>query len=101
MANTLDRQSTELPSDGNRPLTLTLGHEQLVIQKRYEVLSILNDFMMGIWFVVGSACFMDDRLKTLGLWLFLIGSVQMLIRPIIRLSRRIHLRHIPQSHWDF
>ena len=81
--------------------TFTMGHEQLVIRQRYEVLSILNDFLMGIWFVVGTIGFMFPQYQEAGLWLFLIGSVQMLIRPVIRLSHRIHLRRLPGTRWDF
>lgn len=54
------------------PARIPLGPEVLVIRDRYEVLSIVNDVMIGLWFVV--------------------GSVQMLIRPMIRLTRRLHLR---------
>ena len=28
----------------DNPLTLKLGHEELIIRRRYEVLSIINDF---------------------------------------------------------
>lgn len=86
---------------GPHSFTFTLGHEQLVIRQRYEVVSILNDFLMGFWFVVGTVFFLFPNLEKLGIWLFLIGSIQMLIRPVIRLSHRIHLRRLPGSHWDF
>ena len=86
---------------GTGNFTFTVGHEQLVIRQRYEVLSILNDFLMGIWFVIGTIGFMFPKWQELGVWLFLIGSVQMLIRPMIRLSHRIHLRRLPGSRWDF
>ncbi len=40
-----------------RDLTFTMGREELVIHRRYEVLGIVNDFLIGIWFVIGSVCF--------------------------------------------
>ncbi|MBA6421620.1 hypothetical protein [Pseudomonas sp. 5Ae-yellow] len=30
----------------DNPLTLHLGHEELIIRRRYELLSIINDFFM-------------------------------------------------------
>ena len=79
------------------PLTLDLGPEQLVINRRYEVASMLNDILTGLWFVVGSIFFFFDSLQTPAIWLFLIGSVELLIRPIIRIARDVHLRRKPYS----
>ena len=85
-------------SDQDRPLELHLGHEELEIRQRYEVLSIVNDVLIGIWFLVGSILFFDESTVTAGTWLFVLGSAQLLIRPVIRLSRRVHLeRWQPQQ----
>ncbi|WP_110685459.1 YrhK family protein [Salinicola aestuarinus] len=74
-----------------RTKTLHFGHDELVIRQRYETLSIVNDVLIGIWFVVGSFLFFFESLTYYGTWLFLIGSLEMLIRPVIRLTRRLHL----------
>lgn len=81
-------------------LHLDLGHDELVIRRRYETLSIVNDVLLGLEFLVGSFLFMSDSTATAGTWLFIVGSVQMLIRPTIRLVRRIHLtrRNGPGGH---
>ena len=79
------------------PITLDLGPEQLVINRRYEVASMLNDIMTGLWFVVGSIFFFYESMQIPATWLFLIGSVQLLIRPIIRIARDVHLRRKPYS----
>lgn len=63
-----------------------------MIRDRYEVASIVNDFAIAMWFAIGSAFFFFSSLETAGIWLFLIGSIQLGIRPVIRLSRRVHLR---------
>jgi len=44
-----------------------------------------------VWFIIGSVLFFNESTTTAGTWLFLAGSVELLIRPIIRLSRNIHL----------
>lgn len=76
------------------PLTLTIGREELTIRRRYEVVSIVNDVLVALWFVVGSVLFFSDATTTAGTWCFLIGSVELLIRPLIRLSRHVHLQRI-------
>lgn len=77
-----------------RPLVLHLGPEELVIRRRYEVLSIVNDILVAVWFVIGSVFFLFAALETAGTWLFLLGSAQLLVRPLIRLHRRVTLRRV-------
>lgn len=75
-------------------LVLTFGHDELIIRRRYEVVSIVNDILIALWFIAGSVLFFDDALVTTGTWFFLVGSAELLIRPVIRLSRAVHLRRI-------
>ena len=82
------------------PLTIKLGHEELVIRRRYEVLSIINDFMIAIWFLAGSILFLFPSVEKTAVWMFIIGSFQFLIRPTIRLAGHIHLQRIPQNRWE-
>jgi len=88
--------STSSPGDGGGTATTVVhfGRDELVIRQRYEVVSILNDLLIGIWFVMGSVFFFYDSLAYTGTWLFLLGSVQLLIRPTIRLTRRVHLQRL-------
>ncbi|MBC7191444.1 YrhK family protein [Marinobacter sp.] len=82
------------------PITLKLGPEELIIRRRYEVISIANDFLIAIWFLLGSILFLFPEYETAAIWLFIIGSFQFLIRPTIRLISHIHIRRIPGSNWD-
>ena len=76
------------------PLTLTFGHDELVIRRRYEVASILNDLLVAAWFVVGSVLFFSDATATAGTWCFLFGSIELAVRPALRLARHLHLQRI-------
>jgi len=71
-----------------------IGHEEIVLRKRYEILSITNDFLIALWFVIGSILFFNESTATAGTWLFLLGSVELMIRPIIRLARRVHIGRV-------
>ncbi len=81
-------------------MTIRLGHDELVIRHRYQIASILNDFFIGIWFLVGSILFFFPALEELGIWFFILGSAQLLIRPTIRLAHAIHLQRVPDSSWE-
>ncbi|ALE73747.1 hypothetical protein Ae168Ps1_0148c [Pseudonocardia sp. Ae168_Ps1] len=81
-------------SENDRTITLTVGHAELVIRRRYELVSISNDVLIGIWFLIGSILFLHEATTYAGTWMFIAGSIEMLVRPVIRLSRRVHLQHI-------
>ncbi len=78
-----------------RPLVFTLGHRELVVRRRYQVLSIINDILIAVWFTIGSVMFFSDAWTYTGTWLFVVGSIELLIRPAIRLTRAIHLQRLP------
>lgn len=76
------------------PITLRIGHDELVVRRRYETLSIVNDVLVALWFIAGSLLFFSESTTTLGTWFFLVGSVELLVRPVIRLSRNLHVQRL-------
>jgi hypothetical protein len=87
-------------SDLDKPITITIGRDEIIIRRRYEFASIANDFMVALWFLIGSFFFLYPSLEVEGTWLFVLGSFQLLIRPSIRLASHIHLQRIPPSNWE-
>ena len=86
-------------ADGPDPLILHVGHDELVIRRRYELLSVVNDLLIGTWFLIGSFLFFSASTTRAGTWLFVVGSLEMLIRPAIRFARGVHLRRFrPHGH---
>ncbi len=82
------------------PLRFDIGHEELVIRRRYETLSIANDVLIALWFLVGSILFFWESTMTAATWCFVLGSVEFLARPAIRLARRIHIQRSGGSGVD-
>ncbi len=83
-----------------RDLTIRIGHEELRIRRRYETLSIGNDVLIALWFLVGSVLFFREATSTAATWCFLLGSIEFLIRPAIRIARRIHIGRVGGSQTD-
>ncbi|MED3982239.1 YrhK family protein [Priestia megaterium] len=54
-------------------------------------MNTINDFLIGICFLIGSILFFYDSLKNIGVWLFILESVQLLIRPTVQLVHGFHL----------
>jgi hypothetical protein len=67
----------------------------------YEWLHIINDLLIGLQFLVGSIFFLSSETQTAGVWLFIAGSGQMIVGPIIRTINKLHVRRIRKSvlHW--
>ena len=83
-----------------RALKIEIGHEELVIRQRYEALSIGNDVLIALWFLVGSILFFWESTTGAATWCFLLGSIEFLARPAIRLARLVHVRRIGGSGLD-
>jgi hypothetical protein len=81
------------------PTAARTGGQELQIRQRYEVLSIANDMLIAVWFIAGSLLFFSADTATMGTWMFLIGSIELAVRPMIRLTRRLHL-HVMQVPAD-
>ncbi len=77
-----------------KPLEIRIGHDELVIRRRYEALSIANDVLIAMWFVAGSILFFWEATTRAATWLFLLGSLEFLARPVIRLARHVHLQRL-------
>ena len=73
---------------------LDIGHEHFVIQRRYEALGAFNDVLIAVWFLIGSFFFLNDSLIESGTWLFIVGSAQLIIKPLIKLTSLIHVGRI-------
>jgi hypothetical protein len=84
----------------HKSLTLDIGHDELVIRQRYEALSIANDVLIALWFLVGSILFFWESTMTVATWCFVLGSVEFLGRPAIRLARLVHIRRVGGSGLD-
>lgn len=60
------------------------------IEKKYRVFGLINDFMIGLEFLIGSIEFLPGHLNTVGVYLFILGSFQILLIPTIRIARDMH-----------
>ncbi|MEI8633160.1 YrhK family protein [Vibrio sp. PP-XX7] len=78
----------------NNGYEIDLGQEHVTIQRRYEALGALSDLFIAIWFLIGSIFFLNNSLVESGTWLFIVGSSQLLIKPVIKLSSLIHVSRV-------
>lgn len=76
------------------------GHT-LFFRKIYHTLYTINDFLLGLWFFIGSICFyFEGPWRVLGVTLFVLASFQFLVRPTIRLTHEFHARRHYGNEYD-
>ncbi|WP_137166204.1 YrhK family protein [Salinimonas lutimaris] len=71
-----------------------LGLEHVRVQRKYDALGALNDLLIAIWFLIGSFFFLSSSLVEDGTWLFILGSAQLLIKPVLKLASLIHVSRV-------
>ncbi|GGH86805.1 hypothetical protein JOD43_003640 [Pullulanibacillus pueri] len=85
----------------DRTLSFEWEHHKIIIHHRYQWLHIINDIVIGLWFLVGSFLFFFEAYQKAGTYLFVIGSAQMLIRPLIRIAHKLHVGEIETQKLHF
>src|SRR5690554_1807197 len=73
-------------------LSFRIGRRQIDVERRREALSIINDIMVGLWFLTGTILTINGVSGDLPLYFYLAGSSQLLLRALLRLGRRTHIR---------
>ncbi|MEF3329444.1 YrhK family protein [Oceanobacillus sp. M60] len=81
----------------NQELDLHVSRVELKVTSIYKLLYQLNDLILGLVFLTGSFLFFSDNTMFAGTVLFVIGSIQMLVRPIISIIHDFHLSKVKQK----
>lgn len=58
----------------------------------YYWLGIANDFILGVLFLVGSLEFLPHKNEILGVYMFIVGSAQLVGRSVIKIVMNLHVR---------
>ncbi|GKV65378.1 MULTISPECIES: YrhK family protein [Sporosarcina] len=80
--------------DNKKNYEVKIGKYAIFFNKNYRYIFIINELILGIIFIVGSIFFLFESLKTAGIILFIVGSVQLFIRPALKILHATTLRNI-------
>lgn len=76
---------------------IELGKYQMIIERRYQVLSFVNDLILGVLYLIGSILFLTDVSKVVSISFFLAGSVMMIIRAGLNIFKDLHVKRVSNS----
>ncbi|WP_211747354.1 YrhK family protein [Paenibacillus sp. Marseille-Q4541] len=66
--------------------------KRIQIRNRYETAHLASEIATSILFLIGSFCLFYPEVKLIGSCLFILGSIQMLVRALLRMSYLIKLK---------
>lgn len=96
-----DNQSNQENASRNAYIESRMKNHTPFFKKIYHTLYTINDFLLGLWFFIGSICFyFEGPWRVLGVTLFVVASFQFLIRPTIRLVHEFHARRHYGREYD-
>ncbi|WDH98432.1 YrhK family protein [Paenibacillus urinalis] len=72
------------------------SRKRLQIRNRYEIAHMISEIATSLLFLAGSFCLFYPEVKLIGTCLFILGSIQMLVRALIRMSYMLKLKK-----WDY
>ncbi|MEH6987585.1 MULTISPECIES: YrhK family protein [Bacillales] len=76
---------------------IEIGSYKMVIEKRYQAISFVNDMLLGVLYLIGSILFLTDVSQTVSISFFLAGSIMMIIRAGLNLLKDLHINKISRK----
>lgn len=80
--------------DENKFLDVQMGTYEVSFSKKYRFIALMNDFTLGLEFLIGSVLFLFESTQTAGTILFILGSAQLLARPVIKIMHAFYFSRI-------
>jgi hypothetical protein len=80
--------------DNDEDVHIQVGKYKMIVEKRYNVLSWLNDFFLGVLYFIGSILYLTDVDQRIAISFFLAGSVLMIARSVLNILKDLHIRSI-------
>ncbi|EWG11242.1 YrhK family protein [Cytobacillus firmus] len=76
---------------------IEIGSYKMVIEKRYQAVSFVNDMLLGVLYLIGSILFLIDVSQMVSISFFLAGSIMMIIRAGLNLLKDLHINKISRK----
>ncbi|MDM5224809.1 YrhK family protein [Cytobacillus sp. NJ13] len=73
---------------------IKIGDYEMIIEKRYRVVSFINDLLLGVLYFIGSILFLTDASQAVSISFFLAGSILMIIRAGLNILKDLHINKI-------
>lgn len=81
-------------SEQQEDVHIEIGDYEMIIEKRYRVVSFINDLLLGVLYFIGSILFLTNVSQAVSISFFLAGSIMMIIRAGLNILKDLHVNKI-------
>lgn len=87
----IERKKHDVIPDKEEDIEIKTGRFRLYFQNRYTLISLTNDILTGIFYMIGSLATLTPIPDIYGTYLYLIGGFFLTARPILRIFHNIFI----------
>lgn len=87
----IKRKEHKLDTGKDEDIELKTGRIRIYFQNRYNLISLINDFLVGIMYISGSLAPMMGFPSQYGTYLYLAGGIFLTMRPVLKIIHNIYI----------
>lgn len=87
----IERKKHDVIPDKEEDIEIKTGRFRLYFQNRYTLISLTNDILTGVFYMIGSLATLTPIPDIYGTYLYLIGGFFLTARPILRIFHNVFI----------
>lgn len=87
----IERKEHDVNPGKEEDIEIKSGRFRLYFQNRYSLISLTNDILTGIFYIIGSLATLTPIPDVYGTYLYLIGGVFLTARPILKIFHNVFI----------
>lgn len=87
----IERKTHKVENDTEEDIELKSGRFRIYFQNRYTLISLLNDSLVGLVYILGSISSLIGLPSIYGTYFYLAGGVFLILRPLIKIIHNIYI----------
>lgn len=87
----IERKKHDVIPDKEEDIEIKTGRFRLYFQNRYTLISLTNDILTGIFYIIGSLATLTPIPDVYGTYLYLIGGFFLTARPILKIFHNVFI----------
>ena len=87
----IKKKEHKLDTGKDEDVELKAGRLRIYFQNRYNLISLINDFLVGIMYILGSLAPMLGFPSQYGTYLYLAGGLFLTMRPVLKIIHNVYI----------
>ncbi len=93
----IERKKHDVIPDKEEDIEIKTGRFRLYFQNRYTLISLTNDILTGVFYMIGSLAILTPIPDIYGIYFSLVGGFFLTARPILRIFHNVFIYNDAQQ----